>query len=95
MFHPPSGEEGIWFSNPATAYKVTSIGVSGTRLWNRIIVDRQKKLETYGVEKLLKLCAKSHKVNVYKHMCNIELQEFFTKKEKITSKKDTKLLRFF
>ena len=42
MFHPPSGEEGIWFSNPATAYKVTSIGVSGTRLWNRIIVFGKK-----------------------------------------------------
>lgn len=95
MFNPPIGEEGIWFSNPATAYKVTSLGVSGTRLWNRIIIDRKKKLETYGAEKLLEICAKSHKVNVYKHMCNIELQDFFAKKRKDNIEKRYQLVAVF
>ena len=82
MSNPPIGEKGVWFSNPAVAYKITSSGLCGKRIWKRIIGDRKKKLETYGVDELLQICAKSHRINVYIHMCNLEIQELFERKRK-------------
>ena len=80
MFYPPIGEQGIWFPNPATAYRITSMGVVGKNMWNKIIADRKNKLESYSVEELLKICAPSHKVNVHKYKCNLELEQYFGQK---------------
>jgi hypothetical protein len=82
MYSPPIGEQGIWFVNPALAYRETSIGIVGEHMWKRMISDRQVKLNLYGINNLLNVCAPSHKVNVYKHKCNIELLQFFKEKAK-------------
>lgn len=95
MFISPIAEKGLWFFNPATAYKITSLGICGKRLWNRIIYDRKKKLETYSVDELIQVCAKSHRINVYVHMCNVELQELFERKRKATIEKKYQIVLLF
>ena len=95
MINPPIGEPGLWFSNPANVYRITSTGVTGQRIWKRILIDRKQKLETYGTDGLLNLCAKSHKVNVYKHMCNLEIQDFFEKRRKNNIEKRYQVVSYF
>lgn len=95
MFNPPIGEQGIWFSNPAAVYRVTSIGIIGKHIWSRVIEDRKNKIEIYGVEELLKICAPSHKVNVYKYICNLELLKFFEEKRAKIMKQCYELLLCF
>jgi hypothetical protein len=95
MFAPPIGEQGIWFSNPAAVYRVTSIGIIGKHIWSRVIEDRKNKIEIYGVEELLKICAPSHKVNVYKYICNLELLKFFEEKRAKIMKQCYELLLCF
>ena len=80
MFNPPIGEQGIWFPNPATVYRITSMGIIGKHIWSRVIEDRKNKIETYGVNELLEICAPSHKVNVRKYKCNLELEQYFEQK---------------